>query len=65
MIALVISLTILVEVIFSKIIGCCLPIIAKKCGFDPAVMANPFITTITDAVSLLIYISFASILLGI
>lgn len=65
MIALVISLTIVVEVIFSKVIGCCLPIIAKKFGFDPAVMANPFITTITDAVSLLIYISFASLLLGI
>ncbi len=65
MISLVVSLTIIVEVIFSKIIGCCLPIIAKKCGFDPAVMANPFITTITDAVSLLIYILFASALLGI
>lgn len=65
MISLVVSLTIVVEVIFSKIIGCCLPIIAKKCGFDPAVMANPFITTITDAVSLLIYIMFASALLGI
>lgn len=65
MIALVVSLTIVVEVVFSKVIGCCLPIIAKKCGFDPAVMANPFITTITDAVSLLIYIMFASVLLGI
>ena len=65
MISLVVSLTIIVEVIFSKIIGCRLPIIAKKCGFDPAVMANPFITTITDAVSLLIYILFASALLGI
>lgn len=65
MIALVVSLTIVVEVVFSKVIGCCLPIIAKKCGFDPAVMANPFITTITDAVSLLIYILFASVLLGI
>lgn len=65
MISLVVSLTIVVEVVFSKVIGCCLPIIAKKCGFDPAVMANPFITTITDAVSLLIYILFASVLLGI
>ena len=64
-ISLVVSLTIVVEVVFSKVIGCCLPIIAKKCGFDPAVMANPFITTITDAVSLLIYILFASVLLGI
>ena len=65
MIALVVSLTIIVEVVFSKIIGCSLPIIAKKCGFDPAVMANPFITTITDAVSLLIYIMFTTALLGI
>ncbi len=65
MISLVVSLTIVVEVVFSKVIGCCLPIIAKKCGFDPAVMANPFITTITDAISLLIYILFASVLLGI
>lgn len=65
MISLVVSLTIVVEVVFSKVIGCSLPIIAKRLGFDPAVMANPFITTITDAVSLLIYILFATSILGI
>lgn len=64
-IALVISLTILFEIIIAKIIGCSLPIIAKKMGFDPAVMASPFITTIVDAISLLVYIAFASVMLGI
>ena len=64
-VALVICFTILIEIIFAKIIGCTLPILAKKCGFDPAVMASPFITTIVDAVSLLIYIAFASVMLGI
>ena len=42
-----------------------LPLLAKKIGFDPAVMASPFITTIVDALSLLIYFRFASFLLGI
>ena len=65
MISLVVSLTMVVEVVFSKVIGCSLPIIAKRLGFDPAVMANPLITTITDAVSLLIYILFATSILGI
>ena len=44
---------------------CALPLLAKKIGFDPAVMASPFITTIVDALSLLIYFRFASFLLGI
>lgn len=64
-IALVISLTILTEIVLAKIVGCTLPIIAKKIGFDPAVMASPFITTIVDAISLLVYIAFASVMLGI
>lgn len=64
-VAIVVSLTILAEIILAKIVGCTLPIIAKKLGFDPAVMASPFITTIVDAISLLVYIAFASILLGI
>ena len=64
-ISLVISLTILLEIIMAKIIGCTLPIIAKKLKFDPAVMASPFITTIVDAISLLVYIALASIILGI
>ena len=65
MVAIVISLTIMLEIMMAKIIGCTLPILAKKIGFDPAVMASPFITTIVDAVSLLVYIGFASMILKI
>ena len=61
----VVSLTILATVIFAKIIGCLLPIGAKKIGLDPAVMASPFITTIVDAVSLLIYFAIASLMLSL
>ena len=64
-VAIVISLTIMLEIMMAKIIGCTLPILAKKIGFDPAVMASPFITTIVDAVSLLVYIGFASMILKI
>ncbi len=49
----------------AKLVGCTLPLLAKRVGFDPAVMASPFITTIVDAISLLIYFRFASALLGI
>ncbi len=65
MIAFVVSLTLVVTVIVSKMVGCALPILAKQVGFDPAVMANPFITTIVDAVSLLIYFQIATRMLGI
>ncbi len=50
-------------ILVAKIIGCTLPMIAKKLGFDPAVMASPFITTIVDAVSLLVYFGVANLLL--
>ncbi len=60
---LVISLTLLATVIIAKIVGSVLPLLAKKIGLDPAVMASPFITTIVDAISLLIYFGFAAILL--
>ncbi len=63
--SLVLSLTLLVTVLVAKIIGASLPIFAKRIGFDPAVMASPFITTIVDAVSLIIYFAFARIILGI
>lgn len=63
-VALIISLTLLVTVVVAKIVGCTLPIIATKIGFDPAVMASPFITTIIDAVSLMIYVKIAMTLLG-
>lgn len=61
--ALVISLSMLVTIIISKLVGCMLPLIAKKCHLDPAVVANPFITTIIDILSLLIYCNLAIALL--
>ena len=65
MIALVVSFTILATVMFAKIVGCLLPIGAKKVGLDPTVMASPFITTLVDTVSLLIYFAFASAMLNL
>ncbi len=64
-IAFVVCITLVLTVCVAKIIGCTLPIIAKKIGFDPAVMASPFITTIVDAVSLFIYFKTAVSILGI
>ncbi|MBE6662996.1 MAG: magnesium transporter [Ruminococcaceae bacterium] len=55
----VVSVTLLLTIIASKLVGCLLPIIAKRIGFDPAVMASPFITTIVDVLSLLIYFGIA------
>ena len=63
MVCLVVCLTILFVVVFAKCVGCSLPILAEKIGLDPAVMASPFISTIVDATSLLIYFRFASWLL--
>ncbi len=65
MVSLVVSLTTLVVVVVAKIVGCSLPMIAKKVGMDPAVMASPFITTIVDAVSLLVYFAIATQILNI
>ena len=64
-IALTVSVTLTITIIIAKTIGCTLPMIAKKIGFDPAVMASPFITTIVDACSLLVYFSVAKIILGL
>ena len=64
-IASVVCLTLIVTIIFAKIVGCTLTIIKKKVGFDPAVMASPFITTIVDALSLITYFQIATILLGL
>lgn len=61
----VVCLTLFATVLIAKIIGCSMPIIAQKIGFDPAVMASPFITTVVDAVSLLIYFGFARAILHI
>jgi magnesium transporter len=62
---LVVCLTLMVTVVSAKFIGCTLPILAQKIGFDPAVMASPFITTIVDAVSLLVYFGFATWILDL
>lgn len=64
-VAFTVCLTLTVTVILAKLVGCSLPMLAKKIGFDPAVMASPFITTIVDAFSLLIYFQIASLLLGL
>ena len=65
MIAAVVCITLASAVIVAKLVGCTLPVLAKKIGFDPAVMASPFITTIVDALSLMIYFTVATRLLGI
>jgi len=64
-VALVVSLTLLLTVIFAKLIGGALPVIAKALRLDPAIMASPFITTTVDTVSLLLYFAIASAALGI
>ncbi len=61
--AFVVCFTMAVTVLIAKIVGCTLPMVAKKIGFDPAVMASPFITTIVDALSLLVYFGIASAML--
>ena len=60
----VVCITLISTVFFAKIVGCTLPMLAKKVGFDPAVMASPFITTIVDAISLLVYFRIAAMLLN-
>ena len=64
-VATVVCLTLVAAVFIAKVIGCLLPMLAKKIGFDPAVMASPFITTIVDALSLLIYFSIATAVMHI
>jgi magnesium transporter len=61
----VVCITLALTVITAKLVGCTLPILAKKIKLDPAVMAAPFITTILDAVSLLIYFALATAILGL
>lgn len=64
-VAAVVCLTLMAAVLIAKIVGCVLPMVAKKIGFDPAVMASPFITTIVDALSLIIYFRIATLILHI
>lgn len=64
-VAVTVCLTLVAAVLSAALVGGLLPIGAKKIGFDPAVMASPFITTIVDALSLLVYFKFATVILGI
>ncbi len=63
MVAAVVCVTLALTVLMAKVVGCTLPMCAKKLGFDPAVMASPFITTMVDAMSLLVFFGIASALL--
>jgi magnesium transporter len=65
MVNAVVCLTLAATVVLAKLVGCCLPMIAKILHLDPAVMASPFISTIVDALSLLVYFLFAKALLGV
>ncbi len=65
LVSVTVCLTLIAAVLMAMLVGCLLPIGAKKLGFDPAVMASPFITTIVDALSLLVYFRFAAMIMGI
>lgn len=65
LVALVVCTTLIGTVMCAKLVGCSLPLLAEKLHFDPAVMASPFISTIVDSLSLLIYFRFASLFLGL
>jgi len=60
LVAFVVCLTLAATVLLAKLFGSLLPLLAKRLGFDPAVMASPFITTIVDAISLLVYFAIAT-----
>ena len=63
LVSAVVCMTLLVVTLVAKTVGCLLPIAAKRLGADPAVMASPFLTTIVDALALLVYFRFATLLL--
>ena len=65
LVALVVCMTLICTVLCAKVVGCSLPILAEKLGLDPAVMASPFISTVVDALSLLVYFRIATTVLGI
>ena len=59
-VSIVVAATLLFVVVLAKLIGCLLPLLAKAVHLDPAVVANPFITTIVDALALIVYFALAS-----
>ena len=64
LICLITSLALFCTVVMAKFVGCMLPLLVKKCKLDPAAVASPFITTIVDALSLLIFVGLATLILG-
>lgn len=64
-VAAIVCITLALTVFVAKLVGCTLPMITQRAGFDPTVMASPFITTIVDVISLLIYFSITGVLLGV
>ena len=65
LVAVVVSLTLLLVIVIAKVAGSLLPVLVKKIGLDPAVMASPLITTIVDAVALVVYFVIAKAVLGL
>ena len=63
LVALTVAITLAATVVVAKAVGCCMPLLIKKLGFDPAVVASPFITTIVDAISLVVYFAIATAIL--
>ena len=61
--AIMVNITLCITVMCAKLVGCMLPILANQLGFDPAVMASPFITTIVDAISLVLFLKIATFML--
>ena len=62
-VSVTVSITLIVTVVSSKLVGGMLPLLAKKMNIDPAIMAGPLITTIVDALSLMVYFSIASMIM--
>ena len=63
LVAMVVCITLFATVVASKAVGCCFPVLIKKIGFDPAVVASPFITTVIDALALVVYFAVATALI--
>ena len=64
-VSLVVAMSLALTIILAKVIGATLPLLAKKIGLDPAVMASPLITTLVDAISLIVYLFVAQSILSI
>jgi magnesium transporter len=65
MLAVTLGITIICTVMLAKVIGCCLPLVAKKIGLDPALMAAPLITTLVDTGTIILYFTIATKIFGI